>query len=99
VVEGVAFEEVEGVWVFWREGGSEVGGEGGVFFDGVNARASFEEGGRERAEAGADFNDGVGGGDLREREGFADDVSVNEEVLPEKAFRVVAEGGEEFACG
>lgn len=99
MIEGVAFGEVKG----GRKARGEVRGEmlveRAVFFDGPDLGAGFEERGRKRAEAGADFDDAIAGADLGEVEGFADDVAVDEEVLAEEAFGLVAELREEFAGG
>jgi len=99
IVEGVAFGEVERGGKLRREMGGEVLVEVAVFFDGPDLGAGFEEGGGEGAEAGADFDDAIAGVDLGELEGFADDVAVDEKVLPEEALRLVAEFGEEIAGG
>lgn len=73
--------------------------EGEVAFDGPDGGTGFEEGGGEGAETGSDLDHGVEGGDLGEFEGFAHDVAIDEEVLAEGAFGVVAEAVKEIAGG
>ena len=104
VLDGVAFKEVEAGGELRADGGVAERGfemrvEIAVFLHGPHVGASFEECGRERAEAGTDFDDSVAGRDAGEFERFADDIAVDEEVLPEEALRLVAEGGEEIAGG
>ena len=52
----------------------------------VRLAASFGEGAGEDAAAGADFEDGVGGGEVCGGEDAGDDAAVNEEVLSEGFF-------------
>jgi hypothetical protein len=99
VIDGVAFKEMEGVGETREERRFEVGVEVTVEFDGPEIGAGFEDGGGERAESGADLDDGVTGAHAGEFEGFKDDVAVHEEVLPERALGKVAELAEEIAGG
>ena len=97
VFDGVALEEVEGFGVGGEEGFAEAGFEEAVNFDSVNIGTGGKEGVGEGAKAGADFDDGVAGGDGGEFEGFADDVAVGEEILAEARTGDEAELVEEGA--
>jgi hypothetical protein len=76
---------------------SEVCVKANVEFNGPHVCAGVEQRGRERAEAGPDFDDAVAGRDARELERFADDVSIDEKILAERLARAVPKAYEELA--
>jgi hypothetical protein len=65
-----------------------------VTLDGVNVRARGQQGLGERTQTRTDFDHGVAGSNAGEGQGFVDDVAVDEEVLTECAFRMMAETDE-----
>ncbi len=96
VVEGIAFDEMEigsvGCYRF------DMGSEGGVEFDGVHDGARVEESLSEGAKPRADFDHVVSACDFSKVERFADDISVDEEILPELLLGAMTKLFEQVAC-
>jgi len=97
--DSVVGEEVETVGKLRQERGGEVIVEPLVALDGIDHGAGGEKGAGKGAEAGTDLDDGIAGDDAGEREGFMDDVAVDEKILAQRPLRVMAEGGEEVPRG
>src|SRR5690606_27396863 len=92
-------EQVEFAGEAGRKFGGEEGVQGGVAFDGEDLGAGLQQGGGERAEAGADLDHAVAGGHAGEFERLAHDVAIDQKILPEKAFGLMPESGEQIAGG
>ena len=76
-----------------------MGVEVAVEFDGPEVGAGFEQGDGQRAQTGPDLDDGVAGAHPGQLEGFVNDVTINEKVLPKGALRKVTELVEQIAGG
>jgi hypothetical protein len=98
VLDPVAFHQVK-TWVRLGERGGEVLVQAVVALDGPDLGAGVEQGVGQRAQAGPDLDDGVARGDTAEFEGLADDVAVDEEILPEETLRLMPELCEQVARG
>jgi hypothetical protein len=73
------------------EGFPQVMGENGVQFDGMNGATGFQHGQGQRPESRADFHDLVARLESRQLKGFTDNISIDEEILPERLSRAVSE--------
>lgn len=74
----------------------EEGKQGLVEFDGEDAGGVASEVAGETAQAGADLQDGVGGGDVADMDDFFEDRVIGEEVLAEAFLRSQAVETEEI---
>jgi hypothetical protein len=81
------------------ERGLQVGVEVPIEFDRPQFRARLEQGGGQGAQAGPDLDNGVARAHAGQFEGFVNDVSINEKVLPKGALGKVAELAEQVAGG
>jgi hypothetical protein len=70
-----------------------------VEFDRPQVGARFEQGDGQGSQAGPDLDDGVARAHTGQFEGFVNDVSINEKVLPKGALGKVAELAEQIAGG
>ena len=89
--DGVSGHEMQGLRIPGPEGPCQVGAGAGSFFDGPDVRPGPEERLGQGPEPGSDFHDGVARADPGELERFADDVSVDQEVLAQAALRTAPE--------
>jgi hypothetical protein len=95
LLHGVALEQVQPVGKLRHEGLRQVGVQRAVFFHGPHFGAGGEQRRGERAEAGPHLDHDVAGADAGQFERFADDVAVDQKILPEVPLGQVSEPGEQ----
>ena len=99
MLDGVAFQQAEGAGEAGGELGREVGPQGRVLLHRPDPGAGLEERGGQGAQARPHLHHVVAAGDLRQFERLADDVAVDEKVLPEMVPRNVPEAAQQRAGG
>jgi hypothetical protein len=96
MVNGIPFEQVKGIGKAGEEGLPQVGSEKGIQLHSMDPGPFFKKRFREGPQARTDFDDGIVWLNPRQLKGFADNIAIDEEVLPERLPWTVTEGIEQI---
>jgi hypothetical protein len=94
MLDRVALKQMEFAGETRHQAGLKIGVKMPVEFDGPEIDPRFKQRGGQRAKPRPHFHHGVASAHPGQFEGFVNDVTINEEILPERALRKMPELGE-----